>query len=122
MQALIVEDEVLTAMHLEAVLEDLGVESVGIAADLANAVALATKGPDLALVDLNLRDGFTGPTIAQHLSRYGVAILFVTANPGQLGEARALAVDVLNKPFVEDELAGAVQQVRQLKETGQREI
>lgn len=122
MQALIVEDEVLTAMHLEAVLEDLGVESVGIAPDLPNAVALAATVPDLALVDLNLRDGFTGPKIAEHLAERGIAILFVTANPGQLGDHRALAVDVLNKPFVEDELAGAVQQVRQMREAVQREI
>lgn len=116
MQALIVEDEVLTAMHLESALEDLGVESVGIAPDLPNAVALAAEDPDFALVDLNLRDGFTGPAVAQHLASRGVAILFVTANPGQLGAHRALAMAVLGKPFEDIQLASAVRQVRERKQ------
>lgn len=115
MQALIVEDEVLTAMHLESVLEDLGVASVGIAPDLPRALALAAERPDLALVDLNLRDGFTGPTIAEQLAEQGVAIFFVTANPAQLGEHRALATAVLGKPFEEAQLKQAVLKVRERK-------
>ena len=112
MQALIVEDEVLTAMHLEAALEDLGVQGVGIAPDMPAALALAERAPDLALVDMNLRDGLTGPHIAERLAQRGVAILFVTANPAQIGAQRRLAIGILGKPFDEDELARAVEQVR----------
>lgn len=111
MRALIVEDEVLAAMHLEATLEDLGITSIGIAADQPNALRLAAEAPDLAFVDLNLRDGFTGPRIAATLADQGVAILFVTANPGQLGAARSLAADVIDKPFDDARVVSAVRSV-----------
>jgi two-component system, response regulator PdtaR len=112
MRALIVEDEILTALHLETVLEELGVESVGIAADVEGALRLAAAGPDLALVDMNLRDGLTGGRIAEQLARRGTAIFFVTANPRQIGEQRALALGVLDKPFDERQLEAAIDLVR----------
>lgn len=115
MRALIVEDEVLTAMHLEAVLEDLGVASIGIAPDMPAALELAEADPDLALVDLHLRDGLTGPHIAEQLADRGIAIFFVTANPAQIGAQRRLAVDILGKPFDEIDLADAISRVREAR-------
>jgi two-component system, response regulator PdtaR len=95
---LIVEDEMLVAMELESILEDLGHEPVGIAPDLAAAEQLASSPIDLALVDLNLRDGLTGPEIGTRLSSRGVTVLFITANPRVLGDGVAGAVGVLTKP------------------------
>ena len=96
---LIVEDEMLVAFEMEAVLHDLGHHVVGIAPDFDTALSLADQPIDLALVDLNLRDGLTGPEIGSRLcARDGVAVLFVTANPRILGDGIAGAVGVLTKP------------------------
>lgn len=97
---LIVEDEMLVAMELEAILEDLGHESAGIAADLKGAMALGEGcNIDLALVDLNLRDGQTGPEIGRRLcDGCGVTVLFVTANPALLGDGIAGTIGVISKP------------------------
>lgn len=107
---LIVEDEYLVAADLEAALEDLGYSSVGIAPDLEAALALAAEKPDLALVDVHLRDGQTGPLIAERLAReHGVAVLFVTANPRMTFDANTPGViGVLSKPCREDLVAAAV--------------
>jgi two-component system, response regulator PdtaR len=96
---LIVEDEMLVAMELEAILEELGHEVVGIAPDARSTWPLAARRPTLALVDLNLRDGLTGPEIATRLVReYQVPVLFMTANPRLLGEGIAGFVGVVSKP------------------------
>lgn len=105
---LIVEDEFMVAMNLEAILEDRGHRSVGIAPDLDTALQLADEQPDLALVDINLRDGETGPIIAERLRQRDIAVLFVTANPRMLEGASAAAIGVLTKPCEEDLILSAV--------------
>ena len=97
---LIVEDEILIASELEAILEDMGHNPVGIAADSNTALQLANLKPDLALVDLNLRDGETGAKLGEVLSRhFNVPVLFVTANPRLLGSGIAGTIGVLTKPY-----------------------
>ena len=105
---LIVEDEMLVAMELEAILEDLGHEPVGIAPDLVTADNYSQDKLDLALVDLNLRDGLTGPEIGKRLSDRGVTVLFITANPRLLGDGIAGTVGVLTKPTDEATVRAAV--------------
>ncbi|WP_156170616.1 hypothetical protein [Croceicoccus naphthovorans] len=53
---LIVEDEFLIAVEMEAVVHDLGHESAGIADDMQSALAKASDAIDVALVDVNLAD------------------------------------------------------------------
>jgi len=113
---LIVEDEMLVACELEAVLEDLGHEPVGIAPDLPSALQLADVGIDLALVDLNLRDGLTGPEIGASLCQDGVAVLFVTANPRILGDGIDGAIGVITKPTDERSVASAVAYALRVKQ------
>lgn len=106
---LIVEDEFLVAANLEAILEDLGHEPIGIAPDMNAALTLADEKPDLALVDIHLRDGETGPVIAERLRRdHGIAVLFVTANPRMAEAAADAAIGVLGKPCDDYVLAQAV--------------
>lgn len=95
---LIVEDEMLVAIELEAIIEDLGHEAVGIAPDLATAERYFDSPVELALVDLNLRDGLTGPQIGERLSASGVPVIFITANPRQLGDGIAGTLGVITKP------------------------
>lgn len=88
----------LVAMNLEMILEDLGHEPAGIVPDLASAEPFYDASLDLALVDLNLRDGLTGPQIAERLSARGVPVLFITANPRILGNGIAGTIGVITKP------------------------
>ncbi len=105
---LVVEDEMLVAVELEAILQDLGYSPVGIASDLADAERLADQPIDLALVDLNLRDGLTGPEIGKRLSKRGVTVLFITANPRLLGEGIAGTIGVLTKPTDPETVRAAI--------------
>jgi DNA-binding response OmpR family regulator len=106
---LIVEDEILVALEMESILEDNGYQIVGIAADLEGALAFADRPIDLALVDLNLRDGLTGPEIGKRLAQeHKATVLFVTANPRLLGDGISGTVGVLTKPTDKASLTGAV--------------
>ncbi len=96
---LIVEDEMLVAIDLEASLEEHGYRPVGIAADMARALELAQVRPDVALVDCNLRDGLTGPMIGRMLGcSYGTTVVFLTANPNLLEDSIDGALGVVSKP------------------------
>ena len=105
---LIVEDEFLVALELQSILIDLGYETLGIAPDLATARRYFDEDIDLALVDLNLRDGLTGPQIGATLGSSGVTVLFVTANPRLLGNGISGAIGVITKPTDEDMVCSAV--------------
>lgn len=98
-KVLIVEDEMLVAADLEASLEELGFQPIGVAADRESALRLVQKRPDVALVDVNLLDGPTGPEIGRQLARdYNVSVVFVTANPGQVLPGPPETLGVMSKP------------------------
>jgi DNA-binding response OmpR family regulator len=61
------------------------------------------------LVDLNLRDGLTGPEIGKRLSASGVTVLFVTANPRLLDQGVAGTIGVITKPTDPEMLQAAVE-------------
>ncbi len=105
---LIVEDEMLVAMELESILHDSGFEPLGIAPDLSTAEQYIDQSIDLALVDLNLRDGLTGPQIGRMLGDKGVIVLFLTANPRILGDGIAGTIGVLTKPTDSETVRNAV--------------
>ena len=105
---LIVEDEMLVAYELERVLEDLGYEPVGIVPDVHAAELYFDEDIDLALIDLNLRDGLTGPEIGERLGERGVTVLFITANPSLLGKGIAGAIGVITKPTDEHTVRAAI--------------
>ena len=107
---MIVEDQAILAMELELVLGDAGCEVVGCAMDRASAFEIAERErPMLALVDVNLLDGMTGPQIAQRLvSDYGTAVVFLTANPEQIPDGFAGALGAVSKPFDEQTIRSVV--------------
>jgi two-component system, response regulator PdtaR len=105
--ALIVEDEIFVALDLERILMDAGFDVVGIAADKEEALQHA-GACEIAFVDVNLRDGPSGPEVARHLAReFGVKVVFVTANPAQIGASVADATCYVRKPFAEDSIQAA---------------
>ena len=110
LRVLIVEDQALLAMELEHVLAEAGCEVVGCAMDKAVALDIAERArPDLALVDVNLLDGMTGPQIADRMVQdYGSAVIFLTANPEQIPEGYAGALGAVSKPFDEQTIRAVV--------------
>lgn len=107
-KVLIVEDEIFVALEIEEIVKDAGFVPRAIAADRAAAIDAAT-GCDIALVDLNLRDGPTGPAIGMELaSRFGMRVIYVTANPAQIGKASVAALGVVTKPFRAQSIIGAL--------------
>jgi len=107
-KVLIVEDEIFVALEIEQIVEDAGFDVGAIAADRAAALASA-DACDIALVDLNLRDGPTGPQIGMELaSRHGVRVIYITANPAQIGEASVAALGVITTPFRPHSVAAAL--------------
>ena len=115
MRVLVVEDEWLVALEIRLILEEIGHEVVGIAPDSGRAREIAAKGIDVALVDLNLRDGLTGPAVGADLVEQGATVLFMTANPSQLGAGVHGAVGVLAKPVEHEELKQTAQFVEALR-------
>ena len=113
---LIVEDEMLVAMEIEAILEDLGHECAGIAPDVETAKEHFEATLDLALVDLNLRDGLTGPQIGEALCQRGVPVIFITANPRQLGDGISGTIGVITKPTDENTVKAALDYVFKSRE------
>ena len=105
--ALIVEDEIFVALDLERILLDGGYSVAAIAADSDTALQ-AAPGCGFAFVDVNLRDGATGPEIARRIAQdYGVKVVFVTANPAQIDCGRDCALGYIRKPFSEAAILAA---------------
>jgi len=97
---LIVEDQAILGMELEFVLTQAGHDVIGVAVDTRQAFNLAQEsGPELAIVDVNLKDGPTGPVIAQEMVQRGVTVLFATAEPELIPEQFAGAFGVVGKPY-----------------------
>jgi CheY-like chemotaxis protein len=88
LRILIVEDEILIALELESLLQDLGHDVVGMAASSRDALSLGQElKPDLAFVDIHLADGPTGVDVARHLAaQHQVTVLFMTANTKRIPE------------------------------------
>src|SRR5690606_14964490 len=88
--------------------KEAGFDPRAIAADRAAALD-AAPGCDIALVDLNLRDGPTGPAIGMELAaRFGMRVVYVTANPAQIGGASVAALGVVTKPFCAQSIIGVL--------------
>ena len=67
-KVLVVEDEIFVAVEIENVVAELGHRPVGIAADSKSALAMAAEA-EVALVDLNLRDGRTIVAVLHDLNQ-----------------------------------------------------
>lgn len=81
-RVLVVEDEWLIALDIQAALEDGGYTVTGVARSAPEALELATAlRPDVATMDIRLRGDCDGILLAQELyDRYGLPSLFVSAN------------------------------------------
>lgn len=110
MRVLLVEDEALVLMQMEALVEDAGHRVVGTAMRCREAIDLAhVLRPDLAFVDVRLGDGDSGLVVARALLEMAdVMVVFVTANPLRLGDNCSGAAGVIAKPFTRSVIAGGM--------------
>ncbi|SMH53278.1 response regulator receiver protein [Maritimibacter sp. HL-12] len=111
---MIIEDEMLIAMDIEAIVKDMGHQITGVARTRDQAVALAEKvRPDLILADIQLADNSSGiGAINDILSQTGdLPVIFITAFPERLltGE-RLEPAFLITKPYTEEQVRSAVSQ------------
>jgi DNA-directed RNA polymerase specialized sigma24 family protein len=110
---MIIEDEPVIALDLEALVLDLGHSVTGIARTHREAVALVReKRPGLILADIQLADGSSGlEAVNEILTKFDVPIIFITAYPERLltGE-RPEPAFLITKPFQPDIVRATVSQ------------
>ena len=108
-QILVVEDEPLIAMLVEAMLVDLGFKVLGPAHTVASALDLLGEEPriDAALIDLNL-GGQSAFPVADALRARGVPMIFCTGY-GEMGLREVdLGSPVLCKPYRPADISAAL--------------
>ncbi|MFM9847200.1 MAG: response regulator [Hyphomicrobiaceae bacterium] len=110
---LIIEDEPLIAMDLEALVTDVGHRVMGVARTHAEAVAaVANRKPSLVLADIQLADGSSGlEAVNEILTTITVPVIFITAYPerlltGQKPEPTFL----ITKPFQPETVKAVISQ------------
>ena len=104
LRILVVEDEFLVAMELEAMLRDLGSEVVGPLGRLDEALAVAREKPlDLALLDVNVGGRLVTP-VADALAGRAIPFVFCTGYDGSSLPSRHAAAPILMKPCQAHEL------------------
>jgi two-component SAPR family response regulator len=107
---LIVEDEMIAALDLVEQVEAMGGHVVGPAPRVADAMELLKScRPDLALLDLELRDGWITP-VAEALVIAGVPFALLTGYPGNEFASSVLnSAPRLRKPYSERQLLQLLQ-------------
>jgi len=79
---LICEDDAVLAADLTMSVEEAGHRVLGIYASAQDALKAAEQEvPDIAFVDLELADGYTGSGIAQALQAMGVKVIVLSGHP-----------------------------------------
>ena len=116
MRILIVEDEALIAMALTDSLERGGHEVMGPASTMAEALALcAMLRPELALLDINLRDGSNGVDGARALfARWGVLSIFASGEMMEARQAKDVALGYIRKPYAAKTVLRSVEVAREV--------
>lgn len=103
-RVLIVEDEVLLAMHLEDLLTALGHEVVGHAARIDMAMKLARESDiDFAILDINVA-GSTSFPVAEILGQRGIPFAFATGYGAEGLRDGYRDCPVLRKPYSQEDL------------------
>lgn len=121
MLILVVEDETLIAFAVEWALRIAGHDVLGPVDSVEDAIRHATaRRPDLALIDLNLRDGGDGVDVARFLhEQYQAPCLFLSAQVAYARAHRHLAWGLVRKPYDSSNLTSIASFIQQVAR-GQR--
>jgi DNA-directed RNA polymerase specialized sigma24 family protein len=120
---LIIEDEPLIAMDLEALVEGLGHNVSGIARTRTEAVKLASQHrPGLILADIQLADGSSGlDAVNDLLKSFEVPVIFITAYPERfLTGERPEPAFLIAKPFQPANVSAVISQALFFQQAARR--
>lgn len=109
---MIVEDEFLIAMDIEAMLEDNGLKVIGTAASVAGALQLLeTSTPDIAVLDGNLRGDSVTP-VALRLNELSIPFVLASAYSFKDIDGSDVLAQATNvgKPILEHRLLEALRE------------
>jgi CheY-like chemotaxis protein len=106
MRIFYLEDNPLIVFHVEHLIEDLGHTFAG-ALDSFAALksSFADLSMDVALIDIDLADGRTGPDAARWLADRSVKCLFLTGQDKIAEEAGNAVIGIVSKPVTLPDLA-----------------
>jgi DNA-binding response OmpR family regulator len=101
MKILVVEDDMLIGFMLDAELTEAGHQVIGPARTGEKALSLArATAPELALVNIDLKDGGNGVDLARALlEELNCPSLFVSGNVMEARKAKDAALGFLAKPY-----------------------
>lgn len=110
---LVVEDDWLIALEIEAALAAANYEVLGTAVSASEAVAMATThDPDLVIMDVRLQGARDGVDAAVDIyDELGIRSLFISANDDPATRKRAEAAKPagwLSKPFLGSQLVAVI--------------
>lgn len=110
MRIFYLEDNPLIAFHVECLIEDLGHTFAG-TLDSFNALraGYADLEIDVALIDIDLADGRTGPEAALWLSERSVPCFFLTGQEQLAEKSSHLVLGVISKPVTLEALANKLE-------------
>lgn len=112
---LIVEDEVVVAMYIEAVLASFGFEVVGTVTNGDDAQQLVKNtNPDLILMDINIEGDYDGIETTRRIKSFSkIPVIFVSAYIDRETKERARDTEpagYLVKPFKNKDLREIIEQ------------
>ena len=108
---LVVEDSWDVGTGLKMLLESWGADVAGPAATTADAVRLVCeRTPDVALVDINLRDGEQSYCLINQLHDQGIRVVVISGY-ADVSPAAGKAAAILQKPIREDVLLASIRPV-----------
>lgn len=110
---LIIEDEPMTAAHLEDLVRSLGHEVIGVARTHQDALKLAhERKPGLILSDIQLADGSSGvEAVNEILGQLETPVIFITGHPEMLlTGAKPEPTFLIAKPFNADTVKAVIGQ------------
>ena len=121
-RALIVEDEIVIAMDLEAQMRKLGFDVCGVTSNAREALSLAMEDPpDLAIMDIYLNGARDGIEAARQIRNlFATPVIFITAysdDHGLMDRIRQQVPEatVLPKPLYGSRLADTIARLEQDK-------
>jgi CheY-like chemotaxis protein len=108
LRVLIVEDSWDVGMGFKSLLQAWGADTVGPVATTHDAMRLiAERAPDVALVDINLRDGEKSYGLIDRLHQQGIRIVVVSGYE-DASRAEGKAAAILQKPVQADRLLASL--------------
>ncbi len=118
LNVLIVEDEVIIALHIQSIVEEMGHSVIGLATNAEEALEYAdSQRVDLLLSDVRIEGCRDGIEVAEEIqTEHGCAVILITAYKDQDTIKRALNLELegyLVKPFDEPQLRKLLDSVAQ---------